>query len=250
MSKPLPGFKEHFFWDDKGEPGTIDNIILTMDRFIKNSQKDGSDIADKKEEYKQEIERLTDKIRGFVKGKLGKDTDKFVQFCSDHYRDKVYGQQIAETYAKTTFKKRLDECSDKESDEAWQHSESKWSEQNRSDMKKFIEENYAKLDEDITDIVQGFIYKREQLWGAKKRTKGKSEKVAPTDNRDVTWMLAVRDKLFEAKSIVEKAAQKEPSWKENKLKIVVNAKKRKLVAAPKIGNYEKELADAKNRKIV
>ena len=76
-----------------------------------------------------------------------------------------------------------------------------------------------KLGEDVSIMVEGYIFKREQLWGQRKRAKSVTPKaVEPSESRDVESLKKVVSLLFQAKDVMEEMAKKEPSWKSNKLK--------------------------------
>lgn len=197
MSDSRPGFKEHFWSKDDGSPGTIDGLILTMDGFIKKKENPIQQAKEKGQDLTTEIDSITKKIAAMVQPKLGNKAEDFAKYCSEHYLKKV----------------------------------STLSDSEREKHKVFVAESRKKLDEDTNMMVDGFIYKREQLWGQKKRAKKRSPVVPTGETRDVEPLKQVISLMFQAKAIMEKMASAEPSWKENKLKVVVNAKKRKVKSA-------------------
>jgi len=197
MTDTRPGFKEHFWSKDDGSPGTIDGLILTMDGFIKKKENPIQQAKEKGQDLMAEIDSITKKIAVMVQPKLGNNAEDFAKYCSEHYLKKV----------------------------------ATLSDSGREKYKVLVAESRKKLDEDTNMMVDGFIYKREQLWGQKKRAKKPSQVVPTGETRDVQPLRQVIELMFQAKEIMEKMAKNEPSWKENKLKVVVNAKKRKVKPA-------------------
>lgn len=197
MTDTRPGFKEHFWSKDDGSPGTIDGLILTMDGFIKKKENPIQQAKEKGQDLMAEIDSVTQMIEDFVSPKLGNKAKDFGKYCSEHYLKKVFNG----------------------------------SDSDREKHKAFVAESMAKLDGQQKIVIQGLIYQREKLWGQKKRAKKPSQVVQTGETRDVEPLKQVIDLMFQAKEIMEKMAKKEPSWKENKLKVVVNAKKRKVKPA-------------------
>jgi len=184
MTDTRPGFKEHFWSKDDGSPGTIDGLIETMDSIVKkkNAPVGGTD---SKKDYKSEIDDISKKIEKLVSPTLGNKTADFVKFCSDHYLKNV-----------------------------WEGTDS-----DREKHRNFVSESYKKLGDDVSMMVEGYIFKREQLWGQRKRqSKKPTRSVEPSEARDVESLKKVINLLFQAKDVMEEMAKKEPSWKSNKLK--------------------------------
>jgi hypothetical protein len=184
MADKRPGFKEHFWSKDDGSPGTIDGLIETMDSIIKKKNAP-SGSSDSKRDYASEIDAISEKIQKLVSPALGNKAKDFSIYCSEHYLNK-----------KATL-----------------------SDSERESKKKFIAEAKGMLGEDVSMMVEGYIFKREQLWGQRIRSKKVPKKVVePSEARDVESLKKVINLLFQAKDVMEEMAKKEPSWKSNKLK--------------------------------
>lgn len=192
-----PGLKEHFWAKDDGSPGSIDGMIISMYSIIKKGTPNTKKV-EQKDNVVEQIKTIDERIEKLVSSALGKDAKEYAKFSSLHYLNKEANLTDAE----------------------------------RESKKAFINSCNSKLSEETTMIVDGYIYKREKLYGQKKRGSSEgSAKNEPQEKRNMEELASVISTLFQAKTLAEKMASTDSSWKDNKLKT------RKGTGKPNPANY-------------